>query len=371
MEKYTKALNEFKSLPKPNLDPTFMDICHMGGDRFEERCSQILRFYFEPNGCHKLRDLLLKSLLEEVSKHNIACDDLVYTYNSTKVITEEVTSDNKRIDITIDARNFVIAIENKIFADLYNPLESYTVYINSTYKEKRKIYVVLSVREITGKEELEKIKDNGYIYINYKDFFSTVKKNMGFYSVDCNQTYLTFLLDFIKTIEKKYDNSNMEELKKFIFSNYSTVKELHDAFDNVINEINNNKYQYLSDIRNEMMVITGNNSWWTGPYQGWLWGIAFKNDQIKIVYWLDNEDCPHTLGAFKYGLQIQREYLQLCLGNERGIRILSELGINTKDIKGNGLVSIDLETIFADDKSQIINRLKSTYDLIKELTQYA
>ena len=46
---FNTLLQKFLSLPKMNSNPTFMEICQMGGDRFEERCSQILRFFLTPN----------------------------------------------------------------------------------------------------------------------------------------------------------------------------------------------------------------------------------------------------------------------------------------------------------------------------------
>lgn len=116
-EVFNALLQKFLSLPKTNSNPTFMDICQMGGDRFEERCSQILRFFLTPNAAHGLRDLFLSSLLEVTGK-----EDLSFSLNGTKVITEEATEDRKFIDITVVADDFVIAIENKIGASLYNPL---------------------------------------------------------------------------------------------------------------------------------------------------------------------------------------------------------------------------------------------------------
>ena len=64
IKEYQKLLHNFVYLPKPNLNPTFMELCHLGGDRFEERCSAVLQFYFSPLAPHQLRGLFLDSLLE-------------------------------------------------------------------------------------------------------------------------------------------------------------------------------------------------------------------------------------------------------------------------------------------------------------------
>ncbi|MDE6812551.1 MAG: hypothetical protein K2J28_01775, partial [Duncaniella sp.] len=62
--KFKQILSEFDSLPKINNNPTFMDICQLGGDHFEKRCSQILKFYLDPKRQNNLKSLLLTSLLE-------------------------------------------------------------------------------------------------------------------------------------------------------------------------------------------------------------------------------------------------------------------------------------------------------------------
>jgi len=184
--KFKKILKEFDSLPKINSNPTFMDICQLGGDRFEERCSQILRFYIDPNGPHNLKTLLLSSLLEVIQQSN-----LHFSPSCTRVITEEMTEDGKYIDITIISDSMVIAIENKIGASLYNPLESYVKHINRNYSDKEtKLFVVLSVKRITDQSELCKMKDNGYVYINYSTLFAAIKRNLGSFALDADQSYL-------------------------------------------------------------------------------------------------------------------------------------------------------------------------------------
>ena len=90
IKEYQKLLKNFAYLPKPNTHPTFMDICHMGGDRFEERCSKVLQFYFSPLAPHKLRGLFLDSLLELLAINNN------YTIQNVRVNTEETTEERKR-----------------------------------------------------------------------------------------------------------------------------------------------------------------------------------------------------------------------------------------------------------------------------------
>lgn len=125
--KFKKIVSDFLKIPQNNIEPTFLEICKYPKSRFEEVCSRILAFYLNPNADHKMNDLLVSALLETVGKYNDWYD---YRHN-IKVNTEEYV-DGKRIDITIVSEDYVIAIENKITADLYNPLEVYKNYISKT-----------------------------------------------------------------------------------------------------------------------------------------------------------------------------------------------------------------------------------------------
>lgn len=288
---FKKIIHDFSYLPKPNIEPSFMDICHMSGDRFEERCSQILQFYFSPLAPHKLRGLFLDTLLELLNMNDI------YTIQNVKVKTEESTEDRKRIDITIIADDFVIAIENKIMADVYNPLESYKRHIEKTYTHKsNKKLVLLSVKKITHSTELKRISDNGFIYINYTDLFSAIKNNIGNYMMDCNHKYLTFLFDFICTIEKKYINNNME-IKQFFFNNRKTVEELVEQYNAFKEEIFIRQCEKISEIEKLVKQKT-NANWWI--FQKWDLGISLndKTNRIGIECSFRDETLENPIGDF-------------------------------------------------------------------------
>lgn len=298
---FNKLIRDFGYLPKPNIDPTFMEICHMGGDRFEERCSKILQFYFSPLAPHKLRGLFLDSLLELLNMDN------KYSIQNVKVITEESTEDRKRLDITIIADDFVIAIENKIFADVYNPLEIYRNYVEKLYAAKStRQLVVLSVKKITCSSELDKIYSNGFHCINYADFFRVIKDNIGKYMMDCDQNYLTFMFDFMRTIEKKYINNNME-LKQFFFNNQKTVEEMLKQYKAFKEEILASQCEYISRIQKILKKRT-NANWWI--WQGWDLGISFNDNtnRIGIECSFHNATTTNPIGDFHIYITVWKRH---------------------------------------------------------------
>lgn len=133
IEQFKNIIRDFAKIPKNSSEPTWLEICRYPYNRFEEICSRILAFYFNPEAEHKMKGLWLESLLSAIKKTEW------YDYrHSIKVNTEEY-AEGKRIDITIVSVDYVIAIENKISAALYNPLGAYREHIKKKHTLKRNI----------------------------------------------------------------------------------------------------------------------------------------------------------------------------------------------------------------------------------------
>lgn len=337
-----------------------MDICQMGGDRFEERCSQILRFYLNPIGQHKLYGLFLNSLLEL-----LGITEFCYNMQTVKILTEDMTDDHKRIDITVIADDFVIAIENKIGAELYNPFESYVNYINAHYKEKeRKIFVVLSARKITDCREVEKIKKHGYKYINYQMLFSVIKKNLGTYAADCNQAYLTFLFDFIRTIEKRYYNSNME-IKRFFFNNRNNIEALIDQYNSFKEDILKTQKENIADLKISVSQKTGVD-WWV--WQGWDLGVSFNegSNRIGIESSFGGETFDNQLGDFHIYITVWNKK-HFYPYEEDLKKLFPDCYIDYESVYNR--VYLHLPVIKGNDHEEIVAKLSEYYSIMKEITE--
>lgn len=356
---FKQILSEFDALPKMNTNPTFMDICQLGGDRFEERCSQILRFFLDPNGQHKLKSLLLTSLLEVAQK-----SDCHFSTSKTKVITEEMTDDGKYIDITVISDSLVIAIENKIGASLYNPLESYVSHINRNYYDKKsKLFIVLSVKRITDSADIKKLKDNGYIYVNYSSLFNAIKHNLGNYALDADQAYLTFLLDFIRTIENRFYNRNME-LKKFFYENRKDINRMLWHYDNFKNEIRQLRKEQISQYRSIICSKT-DAEWWI--YQGWDLGIAFNDNKHRIGIESSFRDgtLENPLGIFHIYITVWRKNHFFTYEKELKEKYPDcYIDYNAND---GSRVFLHVTAISPDNQEEIIHALTDTYNTLKSI----
>ena len=224
IDEIDKLLKEFDTLPKTIKQSTYLELCKYPYNRFEEICSRLLCFYLSPTKEHGFKDLFLRSLLEILNPTK----EIQYRFDSIKIIPEE-NAEGKRLDILIQSDAFVIGIENKITAGLYNPLD---IYKNRIALYHENIFcILLSLKPISSKDELNLLKANNFKNLTYSEFFGRIKYNLGNYINECNSKYLIFLTDFIQTIENMNGQNILNPLlSNFFYDNSERIENLIDLF---------------------------------------------------------------------------------------------------------------------------------------------
>lgn len=358
---FEKVLADFSRVPKADDSPTYLEITKVGADRFEERCSQILKFFLTPAGAHGLRGLVLESLLDCME-----CPDLRWQGHEVRVFSEEATEDRKRIDIMVKTADFVIAIENKIWAGLYNPLDSYARHVTGKYPNHKKFFVVLSVRDINDGSELKRMRENGFCYVNYRSLIEAMRRRMGFFATSGNGTYLTFLLDFIKTIEKMNSKSN-EEMEEFFLTNKEAIDRLIEGYNRFREALKVRRDAQMTILRERVSALTG-REWST------KWGplfCDFNNDGNRIgieCSYADNSvTTANPLGCLQPCITVWKSKCFLpyeCALRER----FPECEIKPYDNDRVDLILPAINTQTSDHDSTA-EQLKVYYDFMAELTR--
>jgi PD-(D/E)XK nuclease superfamily len=230
-------IDEYKKLAinKISYEPTFMEIS--GYPHYENVCTNILSFFFDTSEVHNMKDLLLRALFKVMG---LDVTDLIVN----EVVREQVTSENKRIDLVILTDEFVIGIENKIFAGLYNDLDIYSNYLKTIQNDRKLYKIVLSLNRITN-------ASNEFINITYSELFNAIDDLMSFYWKEIDNKYFLFLKDFIKTINNLKGDNDMDNSQ--VLNYISTNLEDIEAFMKFTNDLKKNiktKVETLSQVVN-------------------------------------------------------------------------------------------------------------------------
>lgn len=277
IDTYSELLRKFAKIPKEEREMTFLELCHYPGERFEEICSRILEFFFQPNNKHGFRDLWFKSLCYII---NVYCDDVF----EMKTRTEEYTlfsehEKGKKIDIILETPTLVVAIENKIGADLYNPLDVYKEHVDKKYVQENKKCIVLTAHKLSNEEQKRAI-ENGFVVVLYKKLFDNVRELLGKYISSCNPNYLSFMLDFMRTVENRMNFMEKTDLYNFFLENNEDIEALLREFNEWEKNIRKEQSAFIYQIKDCMTEKT-NWPWWI--YQDWDLGVHFLDKtQYKI-----------------------------------------------------------------------------------------
>ncbi|MCL1827801.1 MAG: PD-(D/E)XK nuclease family protein, partial [Candidatus Cloacimonetes bacterium] len=226
--KFNELFKKFSNYPHniKNTLQTFLEVTRY--PHYEKVSSNILAYFLNASGQHGMKDLFLKSLVETVIDNQYLTDNM-----ETQVITEYPTLKGGRIDILIETDLFLIIIENKINAPVYNNLEDYYITIEEVKKEnientKTIIPIVLSINE---DNYLNTEKSSEFYYITYEKFLSRVKANLGDYIDTANSEWLIFLRNFINTMQ------NLREEGKMGHDEHNDRIDFFDKNETVIREL--------------------------------------------------------------------------------------------------------------------------------------
>lgn len=233
---YEKVLNDFKSLHIQTvaIEPTFLDIS--GFPHYENVFSNILQFFFQTNEAHGMGDLFIQAILK------ILGENISNTIIVNDVFREQPTPSGKRLDIVITTDDYVVGIENKIYAVLTNDLADYSSYLQSILTGRKLKRIVLSLYPIATY--------SGFVNITYKELFKSVDSLMGNYWQGSNRKFMDYLNDFMQNIRRLEGapNMNSDEIK-FINDNITDLENLFSKLNLLKKELR----QRVQDLGKQMV----------------------------------------------------------------------------------------------------------------------
>lgn len=238
IESFHNLLFDFKSItPSEPYVQTFMDLS--GYPHYENVCSNILAFYFDISEAHKMKDMLLLALCKS---YDYSFND--YYFENVEVNREAFTSRGNKIDIVIENNKYIIAVENKIFHDVYNDLLDYSRHIDAISNGREKIKILLSLYKI----DEPNLIGHGFKNITYSELFENIEEIIGKYILGADTIYLQYLFDLIRTIKRLERGTVMNsEFIRFLSDNEDDINRLLVETSNLRKEFRR-KLEELSEL---------------------------------------------------------------------------------------------------------------------------
>ena len=203
---FAELIKEVTKIELPDLEKTIFSIGGRG--HYENPTSDILAFYLDPEAEHQLGSLVLDSLFLALGKKEIGEKHLH--------IEREQYVAKGRIDLLLEGDDWVMVIENKIYAAQNNPFEKYEQFVEKKGKND-KFFVILSPE---GNSINKK-----WIGLSYEDFITKIEEKLGseFILKPFNK-WTVFLRDFILNLKQHTEREKMQtEILEFIGKNIEEV----------------------------------------------------------------------------------------------------------------------------------------------------
>lgn len=215
---YEYLIKKFKDLPSINKpsEPTFFEI--LGFSTYENVYSNMLKFFFDSKEAHNMNDIFVKSLLKIIGE-----DTENKIIEVDEVIREVTTIGRKRIDLVIITEDYIIGIENKIFAGLYNQFDVYSHHLDNMDKSKKVFKILLSVKKTPD-------SNSEFKNITYSRMFKEIKKLLKDYELEKNDKYYILLQELITTIDRLEKMDYMDpQILNFLLSNQNELEKILDS----------------------------------------------------------------------------------------------------------------------------------------------
>jgi hypothetical protein len=189
----------------------------------ENKISEILAFFLDPNKNHGQKLAFLRAFLEHVNLPDAI--ELLDKKKKVSVILEDSTEEKRRIDITVKiGDDFTFAIENKIYdwtQDQDKQLEAYDRHLNETGKKYVLYYLTPNGHEppttSIDKELLQKRKDSGnFKCISYSGDRGIIEVLSKFELVCRADNVRAFIKDFQQYLKWQYTGEVTMDEQKFV-----------------------------------------------------------------------------------------------------------------------------------------------------------
>lgn len=250
----TNLIKKLKTVSFENSNTKNANILYMlGVDNKEVIICRLLASLIESNGLHGLGIEPLRLFLKNTHvKETYTNDEL---YNAT-VETEELISDNRRVDIVIHIDNDVIPIEVKLYAkDQDAQLNDYFHYYNKNAKKNiKKIYYLTIDGKIPSKDSIGNLDENDYSCISFTKEIYSFLSDLEKLSIGAENDLIKIIKDFEEVIINL--NSNEKNKKKIIKVTKEYFKDNNNQAENEFLQI----VKYSDTIWDEIRFLTLKNS---------------------------------------------------------------------------------------------------------------
>jgi hypothetical protein len=230
-----KQINFLRSVNQLNIkrrrEKTYLEVANVNSK--ENVWTSILSYFCDPQNNHVYGNSFVKAITKSINvDYESVQDELI------EVKSEYFTNKGNRIDIVIRTGKYIIGIENKVHAYIYNDLEDYadTIDMIALSENLKPLKILLTI-------EKHSLSIGSFVNLEYKTLLKQIK--METKHIENSDWKLN---DFIRTIENTINKTGEYDIDKDIIDSFIQNRELVFKIVKMNDMINNELSKKLLDI---------------------------------------------------------------------------------------------------------------------------
>ncbi|HHQ4734645.1 TPA: PD-(D/E)XK nuclease family protein [Aeromonas veronii] len=260
-------------------DSTVSNFFAMSGAGYFENPTSDLMALFMGKDNHT-KPWLLTSLLK-ILGHDIDYIDL----SSAVVYREASTSQKSRLDIFIKHDDFVIGIENKVFADTYNPFSDYNDYLDQQIDNNQIVYRCILKPDSNKAASIE-----GWETITYSKLVQSALENFGLEILkDEFNKWTVFYREFLEHLLSLSGLVEEVVMKKedikFVEDNFHALVKVEEALTLFKKQTIDDVTSVLRKVISDSNIKISNNNWAENYKATHLTPSKWGDSGVSFVYY--------------------------------------------------------------------------------------
>jgi len=282
-----QLLNEVGRYVHPPQERTLFSLG--GRSYYENPASDMLAFFLTPEAEHGFRSLFLSVFLDCMK-----VEPARLNFNDVMVHREVETEDGSRIDVLVDAPDWVLVIENKVYHAQVNPFTSYETYARNCRGGKQAHFAILSP---SGQSATP-----GWSGVSYKEYCRALRERLA--EILCSVPYskwLVFAREFILHLANELYIPAMTPEQALFIENHvgevAAVKKLDSQYRAFLHE----------ELKSRLQEKIPGNDFETRDH-GWAIRCYSRNwGQSNIAFWRESSGTSRRFQLTVYLIGLSEE----------------------------------------------------------------
>lgn len=212
----------FEALPAPSSAPTSLQIG--GYPHYENVLSNYLAFFLNSGEVHGFGPLVAHALFEAAHRRDPALEfDELLTVDAIEARREYPVQRPGfrplRVDLLLESTERAVVVEHKVFAALYNDLDTYLDVVGAERPEEAPpLGIVLAPRRVP-------VEAARYVSVGYGDMVTALRPRLGNIMFDrsADARYVAILMEVLHTMDDFAGNNTSDQARREAFVEHAGV----------------------------------------------------------------------------------------------------------------------------------------------------